>query len=154
MKTRIKITEFGYYDIANLIAAAMYDNYLFSVSYDKNYYMAHYYNKDENLEEVCATMLTNGHSIYVNNLGVKADENYAYEKIVSYYDEDKKAMVYEISAKDITDGLERAFNGECVCSDGERSLLMECVFNLLNNTIDAPQAEMLIQVILFNEIIY
>ena len=65
--------------------------------------------------------------------------------------------VYFVGLKEIIDGLQKCADGTFTDDEGERSWLKECYDDLTHDDacqLDLPEAEALMQVIMFGELIY
>ena len=99
-------------------------------------------------EDKIAAILLNGGSIIVSDTSIQSeDENYAVDGIEAEYNGQDKCMDYKISLKDIEAGLSRCTKGQPLYS------LIE--FTRGNyEQMDITDMEILLQMILFGELIY
>lgn len=156
MKTEVKITEITQEDLVNLLSTALYGSSYLSADYEE----AIEYDEDDCYEDIMAKILLNGGEIQVT-------DSYAdgchYGNLRWEYNEDYDA-IYHVRFIDIWQGLERAANGTFnlrpdVGEDyAERNKeFAKRSFNAFafdEREWDAITADCLMQIILFDEIIY
>ena len=159
MKIKTTIKKVTYDELVALL-----DTYasFWSVKYDNDVYKK--FNKQgEALEEACATMLLGGESIKV--LDYKAeDEDEFYGHLPHEWDDVHHCMVYTVNIDDIKQGLANAFDGTFIISDvfdddeftDIRKTAARYATDLATDVcdVDTPCIETLMQIILFDEIIY
>ena len=156
MKTETKITDLTQEDLVNLFSSAFYSSYYLSADYEE----AIEHDEDDCYEDIMANILLNGGTI-------KVTDSYAdgchYGDLQYEFNEDYDAT-YRVSYIDILNGLERAANGTFnlrpdVSEDYAKSNMefAKRSFNAFaydDRDWDYFTADCLMQIILFNEIIY
>lgn len=156
MKTQTTIAELTQEDLVNLFSTAFYGSAYLSADYEESIE----YDEDDCYEDIMAKILLNGGKIMVT-------DSYAdgchYGNLPWKYNEDYD-VTYEVRLEDIKRGLESASNGtfnlrEDVGSDfAKRNLNFAMwsfnAFAVNEREWDATTADCLMQIILFDEIIY
>lgn len=155
MKTKTTITELSHDDLVDLFSTALSGS---------NYLEADYTNRslreDEDcLEDILAKNLLNGDTVVITDWYA---EGCVYGNLNHTIDEEDACTHYDVNIKDIIRGLERAADGTFNAGDDEwteqtkRSARVSfdsfmdedrCYFDLV-------RADILMQIILFDEIIY
>ena len=156
MKTNTFINEITQEDLVDLFSTAFYGSSYLSVEYEE----AIEYNEEDCHEDIIAKILLNGGSVRVTD--AYADGCH-YGNLKYEYNEDYDAT-YTVTLEDIKRGLERAANGtfntrKDVSRDfGERNMMFaKRSFNAFaydESEWDAITADCLMQIILFDEIVY
>ena len=153
MNQNIEIVSVSKDDLVNLLSTALYGSSYLSADYDKIFYYQIPDDKKRGdcFEEKCADVLLNGGEIYIYD-GQSEGEVYSDKGIVI----NDSCTQYTITLDDIINGLQRAVNGTYnVCND--QKYVHDCVFALDDDfdfDFDLTDADTLMQVILFNEVIY
>lgn len=149
MKTKTLIENITHDDLVNLFSTAMYGSYIWSAEYNKTEYK----NSDPNVEEDCfedklARVLLHGYSITIIDCYAE-DKDEHYGNLPYHWNEENEVMEYTVTLKDIANGIEKAI-------DNKEDYSSQCANNLINNSFDfdLPQAEELLQWIIFGESIY
>ena len=156
MKTQTTITDLTKEDLVNLFSTALYGSNYLSVEYDESVE----YNEQDCHEDIIANILLNGGAVSVT-------DSYAdgchYGKLRWEYNEDYD-VTYHVRFIDIWQGLERAANGtfnlrpDVGATFAESNL--ECAKRSFNafafdeREWDYNTADCLMQIILFDEIVY
>lgn len=163
MKTKTIITEITKEDLVNLFSTALYGSHYWGADYDK-----HEYNKIPNpkdcecYEEKLAKMLLNGKPITIYDMYAEDEEDF-HGSLHHEWDEDNGTMDYKVTLKDIEKGLQKCLDGTFKVNSGfdeEIPYMRKCVTDLINiidsesGDLDLPQAENILQVIVFGQIIY
>lgn len=154
MKQNIEIVSVSKDDIINLLSTALYGSSYLSAEYDTDFYNSLPDDKKDGncFEEICADVLLNGGKIYIYD-DQSEGEVYS-DKGVSIYDCRTK---YTVTLDDIVKGLQRAVNGTYKVHNNQK-YVHDCVFALDGDfeyeCLDLTDADTLMQVILFNEVIY
>lgn len=157
MKTKTIISNITKQDLVNLFATALYGSLYLSAEYDEFVE----FDEDDSHEEILAEILLHGGCIYITD---------HYAEGVRYRDwarlDGKDNAVYPVYITDVYRGLEKAVNGTFNAGENddatpnwrERNLALarESFFAFANGTArwDWISADCLMQVILFNEIVY
>ena len=149
MKIKSTITNLTQGDLVNLISTASYGSQWLDFQYDKS--KCPDVRPNDCAEDIAAKILLAGGTIeFIDNYAEEPDEIYSSK---AHYEVD--AGIYPISLIDIANGLETALNGGFnKASYSEEEDARESVFNLQTGDLDNGEAETLMQIILFNEIIY
>ena len=148
MKTRTIITDFGHDDLVNLFSTATYGSNCFDVvKKNRDYYGTKLEDENDCCEDVWAKILLSGRPVYV--LDYYAEENDdAYGNLPHEWDVTRNAMKYTVTLEDIKNGLQKAFD-----NGGYDA---KCALDFSNDDLDFDliEAEALLQVITFGEVIY
>ena len=102
-------------------------------------------------EDIWARVLLSGGKIECIDYYAEGDVYSALGRI----DEDEDG-IYAIGLKDIERGLRKAMNGTFKGDDEEKAWARKCYSHFIDGdgAVDNPEAECLMQIIMFNEIIY
>lgn len=148
MKTKTIVMDVNHDDLVNLFSTALYGSYVFGASYDSVEYHA-LPNADDNdcYEDKLSKLLLAGKSIEIVDRYAE-DESDHYGKLPHKWDDDEEVMVYNITLKDIIKGLK-------VATD-KGGWTAKCVRHFADEDgeFDLYEAEALLQVIIFGELIY
>ena len=147
MRTQTTVTELNHEDIVNLLCTACYGSNFFDVTYKKSdYYDTPLYSDNDCLEDKWAKLLLNGKSIRVCDY---YSEECVYGKLPHSWDKEAQCMRYTVTLQDIKDGLARALDSDTYIATYARHFAEEECVNF-----DQPEAEALLQFIVFGEEIY
>lgn len=156
MKTKTIIEDLTQEDLVNLISSAFYDSKYLSIEYDEPADS----NDDDCYEDEIAKVLLNGGAVKVTD---GYSEGCHYGNLRYEFNEDDEA-VYYVRYIDIWKGLEKAANGtfnlrEDVSADfaDRNEAFAKRSFNAFaydERKWDAITADCLMQIILFDEIVY
>lgn len=156
MKTQLTITELTKEDLVNLFSTALYDSTYLSADYDE----AIEYDEEDCHEEILAEILLNGGAIKVTDYYA---DGCHYGNLRYQYNEDYDATYY-VRFIDIMQGLERAANGtfnlradvgaDFADRNAEFARRSFNAFAFDEQEWDLGTADCLMQIILFNEIVY
>ena len=160
MKTKTIITDITKEDLVNLFSTALYGSQYLGADYDPNEYRK-IPNPDDCgcFEEKLAKMLLNGKPITIYDMYAEDEEDF-YGDLWHQWDGDNGTMDYLVNLKDIEKGLQKCLDGTFKVNNGydeEIPYMRKCVANLIdreNGDLDLPQAENILQVIVFGQIIY
>jgi hypothetical protein len=164
MKTETKttITEITHDDLVNLFSTALYGSSYLSADYTIEDKKSADVSDDDCYEDIIAKILLSGKSVEVTD---DYAEGYSYGSLLYRFqdkDDDDSSVIYRVTLDDIKRGLERAADGTFNAGDDEwteqtkRSARVSfdsfmdedaCDFDLV-------RADILMQIILFDEIIY
>lgn len=156
MKTQLTITELTKENLVDLFSTAFYGSSYLSAEYDE----AIEYDEEDCHEEILAEILLHGGAI-------KVTDSYAdgchYGNLKYQYNEDYDATYY-VTLEDIKKGLEKAANGtfnlrqevSADFADGNKEFARRSfnAFAFDEREWDALTADCLMQIILFDEIVY
>lgn len=155
MKTKTTITELTHDDLVNLFSTALYGSSYLGADYEES--VEH--DEKDCFEDILANILLHGGCIKVNDYYSEGD---VYGELPHELDEDDECTTYYVTYDDIKKGLERAADGTFNAGNDEwteqtkRSARVSfdsfmdedaCDFDLV-------RADILMQIILFDEIIY
>lgn len=150
MKIKSKIEDITHNDLVNLIATATFESIWLSFQYDKS--RCRNLEDGDCSEDIAAKILLDGGTIeFIDDYA--EDPADVYSK-TGYFETD--AAIYPVTFTDIKRGLERALNGNFKDSSYYENTIAEKVLSLCEeeSDFDNEDAEMLMQIILFNEIVY
>ena len=160
MKTRTTISDITKEDLVNLLSTALYGSTYLSADYDAEKYKRLF--KEENFctcyEDKMARILLEGGAITVTD-GYAEDEDEVWSK-KGRWNKDLEEAQYTITLKDIEEGLQKALDGTFKpnegCEDSEKSWARKVVINMMSEytDYDLPDADMIMQIIMFGEIVY
>ena len=147
MKVQTKIKEITHEDLVNLFSTATYGSNWLVIRKPKGSYKGTAL-EDENdcAEDTWAKVLLNGGTIYCYDNYAEDEDDFYGNLPHKFTDYD---MRYELTLKDLIKGLEKAI------FDGDYSA--KCFYHLCNDdayNLDLPEAETLMQYIMFGEAIY
>lgn len=148
MKTTTKVTNVTHEDLVNLFSTALYGGDIFEATYNKTEYKNSEPKEDDSLEDKLARVLLHGYSItVVDRYSEDKDEHYG--TLPFEWNTEYGEMEYTVTLKDIERGIEKAL-------DCKHEYPSECAHCLINESYNfyMPQAEELLQWILFGESIY
>lgn len=147
MKTKTIITEIEQEDLVDFFSTATFGSNIFAIKVPKGSYKGTEL-EDENdcREDMWAKVLMNGSPIYVYDY---ESEEESYGDKPHKWIADKEAMRYTITLEDIKKGIQK-------CLDDKSDFLQTCARDLINGgyDLDLPEAEAILQVITFGELIY
>lgn len=147
MKTKTTITEINQSDLVNLFSTATYGSSYFSAVKKKSDYYGTALEDDEDcIEDTWAKVLLSGKPVFVLDF---YSEEEAYGNLPHKWDKKRGAMKYTVTLEDIKNGLQKAID------NGGWSA--KCVFDLMDedgSDFDLTEAETLLQIITFGEVIY
>lgn len=157
MKTKTTITELTHEDLVNLLSGALYGS---------SYLEADYTNpslKEDGdcFEDILAKNLLAGDSIVVTDWYAEGE---SYGNLSCVIDDDDECIHYTLNLEDVKRGLEKAANGTFTITTnlgedyvkGEKDSARVSFNSFANESLDFDlvRADILMQIILFDEIIY
>lgn len=162
MKTEVKITEVNKEDLVDLFSTALYGSNYLSADYEES--VEH--DEDDCYEDIMAKILLNGGRVMITD--GYAEDGEVYGSLPCRVDEDDDVMstTYFVTLQDILDGLTKAANGtfnvgenDDICpdwQDNNRAFARRSfdAFAYEGTEWDLTTADCLMQIILFNEIVY
>lgn len=155
MKTRTTITDVTHDDIVTLLSTAFDYSQYFTLDFDDAAYQKALQENDC-VEDVCARMLLNGGSIKICDKCAE-DENDFNGNLPHSWDDEYGTMDYVVTLKDIVSGLRKCVDGRFKANDDDEIPYMrKCMVHYMCDQydFDAGEAEDIIQVIVFGNIIY
>ena len=155
MKTKTTITELTHDDLVNLFSTALYGSTYLEADYEES---AEHGEKDC-FEDILANILLHGGCIKVNDYYSEGD---VYGELPHELDEDNECTTYYVTYDDIKRGLERAADGTFNAGNDEwteqTKRSARASFDSFMDKdacdFDLVRADILMQIILFDEIIY
>lgn len=150
MKTKTTIIEINHEDLVNFFSTALYGSCMFGARYDSiEYRELKDANERDCFEDKLARLLLAGKTIEIVDRYAEDFEEY-YGELPHAWDEDDFEMRYTVSLEDIKRGIEN-------CLDGDDDYVRRCARDLINDDsydLDLPEAESLLQMCVYGEMIY
>lgn len=152
-KNNTKIESITHEDLSDLLSTALYGSSYLSAEYDHDFYNSIPENERHGdcYEDHMADVLLKGGTVIFYD---------SYAEGVTYGDNPNKSVTedeegcYPVTLQDIISGLEKCANGTYNVND-DKSYLNECFNNFATGyDYDLSAADSIMQVILFNELIY
>lgn len=154
MKTKTIIEELNHNDLVDLLSTALYGSQMLACSYSAETYKA-YCKVDEQdcIEDKMAKLLLRGDEISIGDMYAESDDDTNDSKLHHEWDDEREIMWYDVTLDDIKRGIEKCLNGT---GDGDNAYLRSCAMDFINGEgdMDLPEAEAIMQVILWGELIY
>lgn len=150
MKTKTIITELTQEDLVNLLCTATYgSNWLGCYAPDKKEVGI---TDEDCLEDEWAKVLLGGKSIICTDYYAEGE---CYGNLPCNIDDEENAE-YTLTLQDILDGLQRSADGTFKDANAYKGFLARCYNDFVNDgdDWDYTEADALMQIILFNELIY
>ena len=161
METKTIVSNITQEDLVNLFSTALYGSDFFCANYDKSYYKNYVMDKDreDTFEDKIALMLLKGKAINIEDCYAEDCDDFYGTHPHRWIDLDGGSgfMSYEISLYDIRNGIQSAIDGTFKAEDeDEKNYARECAYGLIteDGSFDLSEAQALLQIIVFNEIIY
>ena len=154
MKTRTIITEINHEDLVDLLSTALYGSSMLACDYSKQAYKE-YCEVDENdcIEDKMAKLLLADKCIYIGDMYAEdLDDTYG---SVLEHEFDGDTMWYKVTLDDIKRGVQTCLDGRD--EKGYDAYLRSCAIDFINHdegNLDLPEAEAIMQVVLFGKLIY
>lgn len=152
MKTKTIITELTKDDLVNLLCTATYGSNWLAISAPSRAGVV--VEESDCREDIWAKALLAGNLIECTDYYAEGD---AYGTLPHKTDEEGN-VTYFVNLQDIIDGLQKCADGTFLDADNDNAdrYLLTCLntFKEDDGGIDQPQAEALMQIVLFNELIY
>jgi hypothetical protein len=158
LKNNVEIIDITHEDLVNLFSTALYGSSYLSAEYDKDFYNSIPKDKKEGdcFEDHIADVLLNGGEIYIYDA---YSEGEVYSKngelIKEEYGGEEYAQ-YTLTLTDIIEGLQHAANGTYK-TNNDTKFIRQCFNEFAEDDcydLDLTDADALMQVITFNELIY
>lgn len=162
MKTEVTITDITQEDLVNLLSSALYGSNYLSADYEES--VEH--DEEDCYEDIMAKILLNGGKILITDGYAENGEVYGFLPCRVDEDEDGITTTYFVTLPAIVSGLMRAANGtfnvgenDDYCPDWQdkNKAFAWRSFNAFaydDTEWDLTTADCLMQIILFNEIVY
>ena len=164
MKTKTKITEITHEDLVELLSTATYGSSWLGIRRKVGDYKGTELEEEGDcLEDTWVKILLTGKFVYAYDFNAEDEEDF-YGKLPHTWKEEKDAMRYELTLDDIRIGLQKCLDGtfkSCYTKrediERERAYVRRCAMSFINyedGDFDNPQAQTLLQVIMFGEEVY
>ncbi len=148
MKTKTTILEINHEDLVGFFSTALYCSSMFHAVYDSiEYRMLKDASENDCFEDKLARLLLAGKTIEIVDKYAEDWDEY-YGNLPHVWNEES-GMVYTVSLDDIKRGIQSCLDGDLYISECARNLVHADEGNL-----DSQQAENILQVVLFGEMIY
>lgn len=162
MKTQITITEITHEDLVNLFSTALYGSTYLSADYTIEDKKSIDVSEDDCYEDIIAKILLSGKSVEVTD---DYAEGCSYGSLpYKFYDkdDDDSSVIYFVNLESIKRGLERAAGGTFNAGNDEwteqtkrsAKVSFDSFMDEDACDFDLVRADILMQIILFDEIIY
>ena len=158
LKNNVEIIDITHDDFVNLFSTALYGSSYLSAEYNKDFYNSIPADKKKGdcYEDHIADVLLNGGEIYIYDAYSEGEVyNYNGTLIKEEYGGEEYAQ-YTLTLIDIVEGLQRAANGTYRTND-DTKFIRQCFNEFADEDccdLDLTDADALMQVIVFNELIY
>ena len=155
MKTKTTVTELSHDDLVELFSTALFGSSYLGADYEES--IEH--DEKDCFEDILANILLHGGCIKVNDYYSEGD---VYGELPHELDEENECATYFVTYDDIKRGLEKAADGTFK-GDNDKYRANELAFarkaydafvNYDDCGFDSVYADALMQIILFDEIIY
>lgn len=161
-KTHVEVTEITHEDLVNLFSTVFYGSHYLSAYYD---HLSNEIERDEEdcYEDIMAKTLLSGGKIYVTDCNAEDGEVYGFLPCEVTEDEDGNlSTTYHVTLASVVAGLSRAGSGTFNAGDDEwTNQTIRCAKVSFDSFADEDsidfdliRADVLMQIILFNEIVY
>lgn len=162
MKTKTTITELSHNDLVNLFSTALYGSSYLSADYTIDDRKSVDVSDDDCHEDIIAKILLSGKSVEVTD---DYAEGCSYGSLPCKFqdkDDDDSSVIYFVNLESIKRGLERAADGTFNAGDDEwteqtkrsAKVSFDSFMDEDSCDFDLVRADILMQIILFDEIIY
>ena len=155
MKTKTIITELSQEDLVNLFSTATYGSNWLGIRTGETTGVEK--SGNDCIEDVWAKAVLAGHKLKCTDYYAEGEAYGKLGRVIKCEDE----VTYFVGLKEIIAGLQKCLDGtfkhdDDVSGKGEATWLAECVKHLQDGgyDLDNPEAEALMQVIMFDELIY
>lgn len=162
MKTKITITELSHNDLVDLFSTALYGSSYLSADYTIEDRKSVDISDDDCYEDIIAKILLSGKNIEVTD---NYAEGCSYGSLPYRFqdkDDDDSSVIYRVTLEDIIRGLEKASDGTFNAGNDEWTertkksarVSFDSFMDEDRGDFDLVRADILMQIILFDEIIY
>ena len=152
MKVKTTVSELTRAELVSLLSAATYNSDQFAISVPDPVRMMLEIEDDDCREDVWAKALLGGYALAVHDLQADGCHHGALPHYLNPDDED--IICYRMGLADIQRGLAAAIDGDFEGDEGDRNQALEAWRDFAADSLDNVSAETLMQVIVFNQIIY
>ena len=160
MVTKTMITDINHEDLIDFFSTALYGSSFFGVEYNtKDYEKCSDKHSGDCMEDKLARILLNGGSIVIYDCEAEDEEDY-YGELPHCWDSDNYTMDYTITLEDLKKGFQKCLDGTFNVNKGcdeEIPYMKKCMNDLINHeegNLDLPEAENILQICIFGELIY
>ena len=158
LRNNVEIIDITHEDLVNLFSTALYGSSYLSVEYDKDFYNSI---PKENKEGDChedhiADVLLNGGEIYIYDAYSEGEVYSDNGELIKEEYSDEEYAQYTLTLTDIIEGLQRAANGTYK-TNNDTKFIRQCFNEFAEDDccdLDLTDADALMQIITFNELIY
>ena len=165
MKTNTTITEITHDDLVNLFSTALYGSTYLSSDYAIEDRKSVNPTENDCYEDIIAKILLSGKSVEVTDDYAEGCSYGSLPYRLQDEEDDESSVVYRVTLEDIKRGLERAANGTFTITTklgedyivGEKNSARTSFNSFIDEDavdFDLIRADILMQIILFDEIIY
>lgn len=157
MKIKSNVTEIAHDDLVNLFSGSMYCGYSFFGCIYNSKDSKNVKKSGDCIEDIIAKILLSGKSVEIVDTNAEDSDDF-YGNLPHRWDADEQMMVYTVTLDDIKKGIEKCL--ECSSTDDNSSCsswLAKCARDIFMDggyNLDKPEAEAVMQVIVFGELIY
>ena len=158
LKNNVEIIDITHEDLVNLFSTAIYGSSYLSAEYDKDFYNSIPKEKKEGdcYEDHIADVLLNGGEIYIYDAYSEGEVYSDNGELIKEAYSDEDYAQYTLTLTDIIEGLQRAANGTYK-TNNDTKFIRQCFNEFADEDccdLDLTDADALMQVITFNELIY
>ena len=158
MKNNVEIIDITHEDLVNLFSTALYGSSYLSAEYDKDFYNSIPKDKKEGdcFEDHIADVLLNGGEIYIYDAYSEGEVYNKNGELIKEEYSDEEYAQYTLTLTDIIEGLQRAANGTYK-TNNDTKYILHCFNEFAEDDcydLDLTDADALMQIITFNELIY
>ena len=149
MKTIVKVTDITHEDLVVFFSTLCGSSWLgYDYDIDNNKAEVEFLESDTCLEDKIARCLLSGKKIEIHDFYAEDEDDFYDSEIEHYYDE-RGYMCYKVSLSDIENGLSKMLS-----SQGYAAKYVIWFVNSEDGNFDKPQAESIVQHILWRQEIY
>jgi hypothetical protein len=158
IKNNVEIIDITHEDLVDLFSTALYGSSYLSAEYDKDFYNSIPKDKKEGdcYEDHIADVLLNGGEIYIYDAYSEGELYSKNGEIIKEEYSNVEYAQYTLTLTDIIEGLQRAANGT-YNTDDDTKFVRQCFNEFADKDccdLDLTDADALMQIITFNELIY
>jgi hypothetical protein len=158
LKNNVEIIDITHEDLVNLFSTALYGSSYLSAEYDKDFYNSIPKDKKEGdcFEDHIADVLLNGGEIYIYDAYSEGEVYSKNGELIKEEYGDEEYAQYTLTLTDIIEGLQRAANGTYK-TNNDTKFIRQCFNEFAEEDcydLDLTDADALMQIITFNELIY
>ena len=157
METKTVVNKLDWNDVHKLLYAVIAHSN-FQLEFDKDFYdnirVGNIKGNNRTVDDKATDTLMNGGAIYIydENSGGRPFRKGA--EIIKEEYCDKPYVQYTLTLKDFVEGFENLLNRKYVCSASEKDIVNESVRNFIDGNPKANDLYPVLQIVMFNQIIY